>query len=286
MWRVSMTGRHTCGMLGYTSPRQVGSGLPVSARAGEPDGIAESLEQCWSVAIAGAACRSRGADDKRLERGTPGASEGGGDTVNVLKWALVALTIIWMIELVWLYWTAQNQRTDPVRTVSGAAIFWFLAAPVAIAAPNVVDRMAAFWERLIPSGPRQSSAARVPARLLINGESFAIDQPKVRIGRYPNNEIVLDHSTVSAYHAEINERPDGRHEIVDRESRNGTRVNGALVRSQVLRNGDLITLGAVSMNYLSESSSEMAAAMAAPPRSRQQAQQQYDEDYYDDYDER
>ena len=66
---------------------------------------------------------------------------------------------------------------------------------------------------------------------------------------------MLDHSTASAYLAEIIQ-PHGRHEIVDRESRNGTRVNGALVRSQVLKDGDLITLGASSLHYLSDSTAD------------------------------
>jgi len=88
----------------------------------------------------------------------------------------------------------------------------------------------------------------------------------MRIGRYPNNEIVLDHSTVSAYHAEIIERPDGRHEIQDNGSRNGTRVNGDIVSSRILKEGDLITLGAASMHYLGASSRESQAAMAADYR--------------------
>ncbi len=78
----------------------------------------------------------------------------------------------------------------------------------------------------------------------------------MRIGRFPNNDLVLDHPTVSSYHAEIVTRPDGRHELIDRESRNGSRINGAPVRMAILREGDEITLGAVTLRYVLRPGSE------------------------------
>jgi len=185
---------------------------------------------------------------------------------NLLVWGIVLLGILWLAQLIYLYWDAQNRRADPIRTVSGAAIFFVFAAPVAVLSPGTVDSVGRFWERLsapieraLGGGPRSNPGSHTPARLLIDGDAKPLMIQRVRLGRYPNNEVVLDHSTVSAYHAEIIQRPDGRHEIVDRESRNGTRVNGALIRNQVLRDGDLITLGAASMHYLGESSSAPAA---------------------------
>jgi hypothetical protein len=194
---------------------------------------------------------------------------------NLLIVGIVILGLLWLAELIWLYWDSQNRRADPIRTVSGAATFFVFAAPVAVFSPDTVDSVGRFWERVSApieralggGGSHGSAGTNTPARLLIDGDSKPLTMQRVRLGRYPNNEVVLDHSTVSAYHAEIIQRPDGRHEIIDRESRNGTRVNGALVRNQVLRDGDLITLGAASMHYLGESTS------APPP-------QQYDD--YDD----
>lgn len=186
---------------------------------------------------------------------------------NLLVWGIVLLGILWLAQLIWLYWDSQNRRADPIRTVSGAATFFVFAAPVAVFSPATVDSVGRFWERLSApierafggGGPSASAGTHTPARLLIDGASKPLTIQRVRLGRYPNNEVVLDHSTVSAYHAEIIQRPDGRHEIIDRESRNGTRVNGALIRNQVLRDGDLITLGAASMHYLGESSGDPAA---------------------------
>lgn len=189
----------------------------------------------------------------------------------VLTFITVLAVLVWLAELIWLYKVSEDQRADPVRTVSGAAIFFVAAAPVAQMSPGIVDRVGGFWESAFASfrrgggsstGGYEPTSSHAPARLLIDGNQKSLTMPRIRLGRYPNNEIVIDNSTVSAYHAEITQRPDGRHEIADRESRNGTRVNGAIVRSQVLKDGDLITLGGASMHYLAPSMSNPQVALA------------------------
>lgn len=202
---------------------------------------------------------------------------------TILTVVFVLAVLVWLAQLLWLFRSAENQRADPFRTVSGAAFFFVLAAPVAMGSPGLVDRMGGFVERVVdrlaPGNTERETGGEpgVPARLLISGEQRPITGPRIRLGRYPNNDIVLDHTTVSAYHAEIVQRPDGRHEIMDNESRNGTRVNGAIVTQQVLRDGDLITLGAASIHYLSESTSGNQAAFAGSFRDQPPAR---DDDYY------
>lgn len=188
------------------------------------------------------------------------------DMLLAFRLLLLVAVIVWIVELYLVYQDAVNERNDPVHALSGSAIFFVAAYPVARAKPGWVDGIAntldSMFSGLRGTGGRRAAPTRAPARLLIAGEQKALTQPRVRLGRYPNNEIVLDNSTVSAYHAEIIQRPDGRHEIVDRESRNGTRVNGALVRSQVLKDGDLLTLGSASLHYLSDSSADAEASSA------------------------
>ena len=157
--------------------------------------------------------------------------------------------IVWAGELVWLYRRALVNDVDPIGYVSGAAFFWILAAPVALLAPDVIDLMSNFWAKVVQFQFLQTGSDSTP-RLIVAGKSVPLNQQRVRIGRYPNNDVVLDHPTVSAYHAEITQRPDGRHELVDRESRNGTRINGSPVRSAILRDGDQITVGAITIHYL------------------------------------
>jgi hypothetical protein len=182
----------------------------------------------------------------------------------------VLAVLIWLAQLVWLYKVSQEQQLDPVRTVSGAAIFFVAAAPVARMSPSIVDTVGGVWESLFAGLSRggnsrqdqyEAPQPQSPARLLIDGNQQVLTGSRIRLGRYPNNEIVIDNSTVSAYHAEIIQRPDGRHEIHDRDSRNGTRVNGAIVMSQVLKDGDLITLGGASMHYLAPSSTDSRPAV-------------------------
>lgn len=174
---------------------------------------------------------------------------------TILTVTLVVGVLIWIGELIWLYRQAVEIDEDPFAQVSGAAIFFVLAAPVAIMAPDIVHRVADFWEWLFDQS-RFGQQGEATPRVIVNGKTFLLDDERARIGRYPNNDLVLDHPTVSAYHAEIALRPDGRHELMDRESRNGTRINGTPIRSAVLRDGDQITLGAITIHYLVRSTTE------------------------------
>jgi hypothetical protein len=178
----------------------------------------------------------------------------------ILTFVMVLAILVWLGQLVLLYRMTEEERGDPIRTVSGASVFFVGAIPVARAAPGVVDGIGHALERAANSlfgrrGHAQTTSHGAhdepSAILLIDGKQVPLVQERTRLGRYPNNEVVIEHSTVSAYHAEIQRRSDHRHEVIDRESRNGTRVNGALVRSQVLKDGDLITLGGATLHYLS-----------------------------------
>jgi pSer/pThr/pTyr-binding forkhead associated (FHA) protein len=63
------------------------------------------------------------------------------------------------------------------------------------------------------------------------------------LGRSPECDYVVDDRTVSARHAELRRTASGW-VLRDLGSRNGTRVNGWLVREQPLSDGDEIALGA------------------------------------------
>ena len=65
---------------------------------------------------------------------------------------------------------------------------------------------------------------------------------KTRLGRRLVNDVVLDDLTVSGEHALLH--LNGPHVLLqDLGSTNGTRVNGKAVRTQVLQNGDVISMG-------------------------------------------
>ncbi len=70
----------------------------------------------------------------------------------------------------------------------------------------------------------------------------AFEGGRLRIGRDPSNDVVLPNPNVSRFHAEVASR-DGRVELRDLGSSNGTRLNGELVEDGLLEAGASIGIG-------------------------------------------
>jgi len=65
----------------------------------------------------------------------------------------------------------------------------------------------------------------------------------MRIGRVPDNDLVLPDLDVSRHHAELRKSPTGSYEIVDVGSHNGIYVNGQRITSKLLTEADLVSIG-------------------------------------------
>ena len=65
---------------------------------------------------------------------------------------------------------------------------------------------------------------------------------RLRIGRHPDNDILPKDAAVSKHHAII-ERKGEKLIVLDKESRNGTFVNGKKVQSAELNDEDIVRLG-------------------------------------------
>jgi len=65
----------------------------------------------------------------------------------------------------------------------------------------------------------------------------------VRIGRAPENDIVLDDLLVSRNHAELHGLPAGGYELTDLGSHNGTFVNGRRIQKVRLQELDVVSVG-------------------------------------------
>lgn len=84
----------------------------------------------------------------------------------------------------------------------------------------------------------------------INSE-FVLSRERTTIGRHANNDIVLNDKAVSGKHAAI--VTVGEDLILeDLKSTNGTQVNGEAITRYPLMHGDVISLGRVSIKYLSQ----------------------------------
>jgi hypothetical protein len=80
------------------------------------------------------------------------------------------------------------------------------------------------------------------------GQRFSL-KPNTRLGRAPDNEIVLRDPQVSRYHAVIT-YTGSEYVIADLGSANGTNVNGVRVQQpRPLRNGDVIIIGSEQLVF-------------------------------------
>jgi pSer/pThr/pTyr-binding forkhead associated (FHA) protein len=70
----------------------------------------------------------------------------------------------------------------------------------------------------------------------------------ITIGRLPESTIVINDPNASRRHAEIR-RSGNDVLVVDLNSTNGTRVNGATVRERVLADGDQVVIGTTVLRF-------------------------------------
>ena len=113
----------------------------------------------------------------------------------------------------------------------------------------------------------QPESASRPPRLVIvgrfmEGREFILDRPSLVIGRTPENDIIIEHKSISRHHARIVREGD-QYYVVDLESANGVRVNGADHDRVLLKPGDEIELGQVQLLFVTEEGGgEIAAGFA------------------------
>jgi hypothetical protein len=94
----------------------------------------------------------------------------------------------------------------------------------------------------------------------LNGRNFTI-------GRAENNDIVLPGGSSSNHHAVLKQTDSGDFTLTDLDSTNHSRVNGNIVQTAVLRQGDVVQFGDIGGFYESE--------FTAPSRIDEQATQVY-----------
>ena len=132
---------------------------------------------------------------------------------------------------------------------------------------EVVDQTPSQGDRQVPpvaqsSEPPESHAAQADEQneiglghrlYVVNsalaGTIYDIDKEEMVLGRVDENDIVMDHRSISRNHAKVH-LEDGIARIVDLKSANGIFLNGNEVDQAILRSGDIIELGRVQIRYL------------------------------------
>jgi len=128
------------------------------------------------------------------------------------------------------------------------------AVDAAAAVPPVEQSLEAQPTIPVTTLATQTAFAEPPARLVVLGRfmpgtEFVLDRPSLVVGRTSENDIVLNHKSISRHHARI-VREDNRYIIIDLESANGVRVGDVEQDRVALQSGDIIELGEVRLRFV------------------------------------
>lgn len=83
------------------------------------------------------------------------------------------------------------------------------------------------------------------------GKEFELTRPQMIVGRTDENDLVVNHRSISRNHAKITRDTETqRYTISDLQSSNGVRVNGQDYGKVELRRGDVVDLGHVRLRFV------------------------------------
>jgi pSer/pThr/pTyr-binding forkhead associated (FHA) protein len=167
-----------------------------------------------------------------------------------------------------------DARTMPIERIDAPAteVMPAIAPPPATApmaaqaipATPAPNRTPAATADTDPSGRPVATAAQVAAltqatgygKLVVissnfAGKEFELARPQMIIGRTHENDIEINHRSISRNHAKVTRDPEtGRYTISDLHSSNGVRVNGQDYTKVELRKADVVDLGHVRMRFV------------------------------------
>jgi ABC transport system ATP-binding/permease protein len=142
-------------------------------------------------------------------------------------------------------------------------------APVAEAVVQAVEAQPTVPLRaLVDQGLDPGVAVGPAARLVVMttdlaGLEVALDKASLVIGRTDENDVVLNHRSISRHHAKV-VRDGDRYTIVDLQSANGVRVNGEDYERIELNPGDVLELGHVKLRFVGPLEQFVFAGRLAP----------------------
>ncbi len=103
-----------------------------------------------------------------------------------------------------------------------------------------------------------------PRLVLVNteaaGQEFACIRTELKIGRVSDNDIAIDHRSLSRTHAKLVRKGNGEWQLQDLQSANGLTVNGEPYAQATLKNRDILELGHVQLQFLEPGEKYSASA--------------------------
>ncbi|WIG98969.1 FHA domain-containing protein [Myxococcus sp. SDU36] len=102
----------------------------------------------------------------------------------------------------------------------------------------------------------------------LKGQEFACIRTELRIGRTDDNDITLDHRSLSRTHAKLVREDAGEWRVIDMQSANGMTVNGESYAQATLGTGDIIELGHVRLRFVNAGDASDDAASGGDSRSK------------------
>ncbi|HEY4975634.1 MAG TPA: FHA domain-containing protein, partial [Steroidobacteraceae bacterium] len=122
----------------------------------------------------------------------------------------------------------------------------------------------------VTSDTTSVAVCKVDRLVVTRGGSRVTELPlfpgRLRIGRLPDNDLVLESQFVSRYHCDLITVADGPElntTVVDNGSENGTRVNGRAVHRRWLIDSDKLRIGDYLLHYVGAAAADMPAEDAA-----------------------
>lgn len=122
----------------------------------------------------------------------------------------------------------------------------------------------------------QISAADAPRLVVLNtdfaGREFPCTRTELKIGRTDDNDVALDHRSLSRTHCKVVREDNGEWRVIDLQSANGLMVNGEPYAQVTLRYGDVIELGHVKIQFVGPGEAAAAPISSTPSSITQESE--------------
>jgi pSer/pThr/pTyr-binding forkhead associated (FHA) protein len=119
--------------------------------------------------------------------------------------------------------------------------------PTSVIRLNELEQMK---QRPVVDVPPDQAPKLVLISTPLAGREYSFIRSELSIGRTDDNDIAIDHRSLSRNHCKIFRDTDGSWKIIDLQSANGVKVNGEVYAQSSLKFGDVIELGHAKFQFL------------------------------------